>query len=132
MSNLILVVAALIERNGKYLIAKRQTGDPSLRGYWELPGGKVKPGETEKFAIEREINEELGIIVRATKLVGSNTHEYPQKVITLRLYECVFVSGELILSDHSEYAWAESSNFSQYNFAPADIPLIKKIEELCR
>ena len=54
---MITVVAALIEKDDQVLIAKRSTGDPNVMGKWEFPGGKVKPDENEKKAIEREINE---------------------------------------------------------------------------
>ena len=56
---IIKVVAALIEKEEQVLIAKRSTGDPNVMGKWEFPGGKVKDGEDEKHAIEREIEEEV-------------------------------------------------------------------------
>ena len=62
---MIIVVAALIEKNNKYLIAKRSTGDPNVLGKWEFPGGKVNPNEDEKHAIEREIKEEFELEIKA-------------------------------------------------------------------
>ena len=65
-----IVVAALIERNGKYLIAKRKD-DAVLGGLWEFPGGKVEDGETEQEALEREIVEEFNTLIAVGKLLVS-------------------------------------------------------------
>ena len=69
---IINVVAALIEKNNKVLIAKRSTGDPNVLGKWEFPGGKVKQDEDEKIAIEREIKEEFELEVHANKFLVNN------------------------------------------------------------
>ena len=69
---MIKVVAALIENNGKFLIAKRSTGDKNVLGKWEFPGGKVKENESELKAIEREIKEEFEIDVKAKEFVTNN------------------------------------------------------------
>lgn len=129
MKDSIIVVAALIEKDGKYLIAKRSTGDETVRGCWEFPGGKTEPGEAEVDAVERELNEEFGVTVKAGELIAVNTHEYPKRTITLKLYKCDYVDGVFELRDHSEFAWVDLSNFGKYNFAAADIPFLKKIEE---
>ena len=96
---MITVVAALINKNGKYLIAKRSTGSIDVLGKWEFPGGKVENNESEKHAIEREIKEEFDMNVKAIKFLISNVCEYPSKTIDLRLYECKHISGEFNLHD---------------------------------
>ena len=83
---MIKVVAALIEKDNKVLIAKRSTGDPDLLGKWEFPGGKVEPDEDEKSAIEREIREEFELYVKAKDFVINSICEYPTKTVDLRLY----------------------------------------------
>ena len=74
---MITVVAALINKNGKYLIAKRSTGSIDVLGKWEFPGGKVENNESEKHAIEREIKEEFDMNVKAIKFLINNVCEYP-------------------------------------------------------
>ena len=72
----IKVVAALIEKDGKYLIARRATGDENVLGKWEFPGGKVELNEDEMVAIEREIREEFELEVKAIKFLINNVCEY--------------------------------------------------------
>ena len=79
------VVAALIKKDGKYLLAKRSTGDPDLIGFWEFPGGKVEENETDEAALEREIIEEFNTVIKvgrlkATTMINDDT--------VIKLYEC--------------------------------------------
>lgn len=126
---MITVVAALIKKDDKYLIAKRSTGDPNVLGKWEFPGGKVKPDEDEKHAIEREINEEFELTIRAKDYIINNICEYPTKTIDLRLYGCDYISGDFNLHDHSEYTWVDKDKLLDYDLCPADIPLAKYVKE---
>lgn len=123
MVKIIKVVAALIEKEDKILLAKRLTGDANVFGKWEFPGGKVEPNEDELTAIEREIKEEFELIVKAKKFIVNNICEYPTKTVDLRLYSCDYVSGEFKLHDHSEYKWVSREELLTYDLAPADIPL---------
>lgn len=127
---MITVVAALIKKDNKYLIAKRSTGDPNVLGKWEFPGGKVKQDEDEKHAIEREINEEFELEIKAKNYITSNICEYPTKTIDLRLYGCDYISGDFNLNDHSEYTWVDKDKLLDYDLCPADIPLAKYIKEM--
>lgn len=122
---MIKVVAALIEKDKKVLIAKRSTGDVNVFGKWEFPGGKVEPNEEEMQAIEREILEEFELEVKAKEFMVNNICKYPTKIVDLRLYSCDYVKGEFKLHDHSEIAWVEKQNLLKYDLAPADIPLAK-------
>ena len=127
---MITVVAALIEKNGKYLIAKRSTGDSNVLGKWEFPGGKVEPNEDELDAIEREIKEEFEINIKAIEYLINNVCIYPNKTVDLRLYECMYISGDFILHDHSEYKFISAEEILNYDLAPADIPLAKYVKRL--
>ena len=122
---LIKVVASLIEKDNKVLIAKRSTGDPNVYGKWEFPGGKVEKNETEETAIEREIKEEFDMEIKALRFITNNICEYPTKTIDLRLYECKYLSGDFSLHDHLEYKWVEIKDLLNYDLAKADIPLAK-------
>lgn len=126
---MITVVAALIVRDNKVLIAKRSTGDPNLLGKWEFPGGKVKENELEEQAIEREIKEEFEMDIKAIKFLTNNVCEYPSKTIDLRLYECKYLSGEFHLHDHSEYVFVDKKEIINYDLCPADIPLAEFVKE---
>ena len=127
---MIKVVAALIEKDNKVLIAKRLTGDPNVFGKWEFPGGKVEPEENEFKAIEREIKEEFELDIKANRFITNNICEYPNKTVDLRLYSCDYVSGEFNLHDHSEYKWVNKNELLSYDLAPADIPLAEYIKEM--
>ena len=105
---MISVVAALIMKDNKILLAKRSTGDVNNLGKWEFPGGKVKNNETEKDALEREIKEEFELIVKAEYFLTNNICKYPNKEIDLKLYKCQYISGEFRLHDHSEYIRLQS------------------------
>ena len=125
----IVVVAALIKKDDKILIAKRATGDENVLGKWELPGGKVEINESEEHAIEREILEEFELKIKAKKYVKNNICKYPKKTVDLRLYECEYLGGQFRLHDHSEYKWIERSEILNYDLAPADIQLAQYIKE---
>lgn len=126
---LIKVVAALIQKEDKILIARRSTGDENVFGKWEFPGGKVEPDEDEFSAIEREIKEEFEVIIKANKFITNNICRYPTKTIDLRLYNCTYIEGDFNLHDHSEIAWVDKNELLKYDLASADIPLAKYIEE---
>lgn len=125
----IVVVAALIKKEDKVLIAKRATGDENVLGKWEFPGGKVEANESEEHAIEREILEEFELKIKAKEYVKNNVCKYPNKTVDLRLYECEYLGGQFRLHDHSEYKWISPSEILNYDLAPADIPLAQYIKE---
>ena len=126
---MITVVAALIKKNGKYLIARRSTGSKEVMGKWEFPGGKVEKDETEEHAIEREIKEEFEMDIKALRFLTNNVCEYPSKTIDLRLYECKYLSGEFHLHDHSEYKFVKKEDIIKHDLCPADIPLAEYVKK---
>jgi 8-oxo-dGTP diphosphatase len=126
---MITVVAALIKKNNKYLIAKRSTGSEEVLGKWEFPGGKVEEGETEECALVREIKEEFEMNIKVNKFLINNICEYPSKIIDLRLYDCEYISGQFRLHDHSEYKFVKKDEITSYDLCPADISLAKYVKE---
>lgn len=126
---MITVVAALIEKDNKYLIARRSTGSEDVLGKWEFPGGKVEKSETEEHAIEREIKEEFEMDIKALKFLTNNICEYPSKTIDLRLYECKHIKGEFHLHDHSEYKFVNREEIINYDLCQADIPLAEYVKK---
>ena len=127
---MIKVVAALIEKDGKYLIARRSTGTKDVLGKWEFPGGKVEKYETEENAIEREIKEEFDMQIKAIKFITNNICNYPDKVVDLRLYECEYIKGDFKLHDHFEYKFVYKYELLTYDLCPADIPLAEYIKNV--
>ena len=126
---MITVVAALIEKDGKYLIARRSTGSSDVLDKWEFPGGKVEKDESEEHALEREIKEEFEMNIKALKFLINNVYESPTKTIDLRLYECKHISGEFNLHDHSEYRFVDKADINNFDLCPADIPLAEFVKE---
>ena len=129
--NTIVVVAALIKKDNKYLIAKRAYDEEENLGKWEFPGGKVEKGEDEFTAIEREMKEEFEIEIKAVKYLTSSKFDTGKKIILLKLYECEYISGEFRLNAHSEYAFVDKDKLLNYDLAPADIEFAKYIKEFC-
>lgn len=123
------VVAALIMKDGKILIAKRSTGNKDVIGKWEFPGGKVEENETEKQAIEREIKEEFDILVRAEKFITNVISKDKKSEIDLKLYLCKYIDGKIKLNDHSEYKWVDKDDILDFDLADLDVELVRKMED---
>lgn len=120
------VTAAIIRKGTKILIARRSP-NKHLGSFWEFPGGKIEEGETAQECLKRELEEELGIIVRVGKFFMENEHHYEDKIILLKAYECEHISGIIVFNDHDQIEWVEKSEFVNFRFAPADIPFIKAL-----
>ncbi|MDT7831785.1 8-oxo-dGTP diphosphatase MutT [Flavobacteriaceae bacterium S356] len=121
---MIEVVAGIIYKEDKILIAKRKEGK-HLAGYWEFPGGKIEAGETPEASLIREIEEELGITIEVHEHMGDSQFDYDEKQILLKGYVAQYLSGEMYLTDHDAVEWVFPSEFKNYVFAPADLPFIK-------
>lgn len=128
MKKRVVVVAALIEKDNKCLIAKRSTGDKNMIGKWEFPGGKVEENEDEFHAIEREIKEEFELDIKAVKYIINNVCEYSDKIVDLRLYQCNYISGTFKLHDHYKYKWVDKDELLNYDLCTADVELAKYIK----
>ena len=124
---MIKVVAAILEKENKILIAKKREGKP-LAGLWEFPGGKIEEGETPEESLIRELMEEMNIKVRVNEYVGESIYDYGDgKVISLKGFTAEIIEGDIKLTDHDEYKWITLEEICNYRIAPADIPLISNI-----
>ena len=121
------VTAAIIQHNGKILIARRPEGDP-LAGKWEFPGGKFEQGETPAECLRREIKEELGISILVGDFFADSIYTYPAKTVHLQAYFATWISGEIEIHSHDAIAWAVPADLQQFDFAPADIPFVNKLQ----
>ena len=120
------VTAAIIENDGKFLIAKRKKGK-HLENKWEFPGGKIEKQETPEECLARELKEEFGIIAEVGSFVAESPFQYGDRKIRLLGYRAKYISGEFRLNAHDEIKWVAANEFSGFDFAEADLPLIEKI-----
>jgi 8-oxo-dGTP diphosphatase len=113
------VVAAVIERDGGYLITQRRP-TAVLPLLWEFPGGRVEAGESDAEALRREVQHRLGVEVSVKQLISFVSHPYEHYVVDLYLYECVLTSGEPTCANVNAFRWVASAEFDKYPFTPAD------------
>ena len=123
------VVAAIIEQNGKILLARRpESGDQA--GLWEFPGGKVDGTESQPEALVRELAEELAIYATVGDYVASHQREVSGRIIHLHAWHVAQFHGEMKALCHSELAWCLPAEAFDYDLAPADIPLLEAFMSL--
>ncbi len=118
------VVAALIRRAGTVLIAKRSLSRPR-GGLWELPGGKVEPGETDEQALVRELEEELGVTVEVVSIYGQTEFMYPELTVDLIGFNCRLTTGEPEALEHEQLRWIAVEDLCGAELAPADKSLLR-------
>ena len=116
------VVAAVIVRDGRYLVTCRPQGT-HLAGYWEFPGGKLDAGETHQAALVREMREELAVPVEVGGLVLTSTHHYPERSVSLYFYSCE-LGGEPRPLLGQQMRWVAPEDLNRLEFPPADEELI--------
>jgi mutator protein MutT len=117
------VVAAVVERDGCFLLTRRQAG-VHLAGLWEFPGGKVAPGESHEHALRREMQEELGTDVEVGEVVSRAAHAYDDRHVTLHFYKCG-LSGIPMPQLGQEMRWVPRAELRTLGFPPADEELIE-------
>lgn len=130
----IIVSGAIIlrtnpETNKKEIFAT-QRGYGDFKGGWEIPGGKLEPGETPEQCVVREIKEELATEIRAEKTVGVVDYDYPAFHLTMHCILCSIVSGELKLLEHEAAKWLAKETLYSVDWLPADKLILDKIEEI--
>ena len=113
------VVAAIIKKEDRYLLAKR-----SKKKYmglkWEFPGGKVEQNETFKDALSREILEELNVNIEIHNKVAEERYQDEEINIVLHYYLCTLIDTNIILSEHEAVEWVKKQDFLKYEFVPGD------------
>ena len=127
---MVIVTAAVIEKEGRILIARRKKGWRHA-GKWEFPGGKIEPGETPEECLRRELREELAIEAEIGEFVCSSTYAYSHATIQLLVYRASHVSGEFTLHDHQEMRWVLPDELLQYEFPEADKPVVDRLRGAC-
>lgn len=127
----IVVACALIDRDGRVLLARRPPGK-HMAGLWEFPGGKVHDGETPEAALIRELNEELAIDTKESCLAPFTfaSHAYESFHLLMPLYLCRVWQGDPTGREGQELAWVRPVRLRDYEMPPADIPLVAMLRDL--
>ena len=131
LRTVLVVAAALIDTDGRVLIAQRPEGK-ALAGLWEFPGGKIETGERPEQALIRELREELGIEVSAACLAPFvfTSHAYDSFHLLMPLYLLRRWSGTVQRREHAALKWVKPNQLSDYPMPPADEPLVAWLRDL--
>ena len=122
----IRVVAAVIERGGRYLITQRRAS-AVLPLLWEFPGGRVEEGESDAAALKREVLFRLGVDIQTGQLMSFVSHPYERYVVELYLYGGTLVHGDPSAVNVNDFRWVASADFESYSFTPADEASMTKL-----
>ena len=130
MKIVLVAAVALIDRDGRVLLAQRPKGK-SMAGLWEFPGGKVEPGETPEACLIRELHEELGIDTWESCLAPLTfaSHSYEDFHLLMPLFACRKWEGMVEGREGQALAWAAPARLRDYPMPPADLPLIPVLRD---
>ena len=130
LPTILVVAAALVDADGRVLIAQRPEGK-QLAGLWEFPGGKVEPGERPEQALIRELRVELGIETKEACLAPFvfASHAYDSFHLLMPLYLCRRWEGTVTRHEHAALAWVRPNRMSDYPMPPADAPLVAYLSD---
>ena len=118
------VVAAVIKKDNKYLIAQRNR-DKHFAFYWEFPGGKVNNNESFENALKREILEELSINIKINNKISSERFRDEKINVEVHYFLCEKLDEDIILSEHEDMKWVFKKNLLNFKLAPGDSKIIK-------
>ena len=121
----LVVTAAVVERDGRFLVTRRQKG-VHLEGFWEFPGGKCEPGESLAACLRRELREELDVDARIGDEVMTTTHTYPERRVELHFIRCDLV-GEARPLVGQQLRWVPRAQLAALEFPPADAELVQRL-----
>ena len=126
-----VAACALVDSDGRVLLAQRPEGKP-MAGLWEFPGGKVETGETPEQTLIRELEEELGIVVKEACLAPLTfaSHTYPEFHLLMPLYVCRRWDGIVTAREGQRLSWVRPNRLRDYPMPPADVPLVAHLTTL--
>lgn len=125
---MIVVSAGIVSQNGKIMLCQRRP-DRLLPLKWEFPGGKLEQGETPQQALERELREELAIETRTGRIFDVCYDNAPGKDVIVLFFRSELVSGMPRTVDCNAVAWVEPSRLLEYDLAPADVEVARRLSE---
>ncbi|MBD1147976.1 (deoxy)nucleoside triphosphate pyrophosphohydrolase [Pelagibacterales bacterium SAG-MED31] len=118
------VVAAVIKKDNKYLIAQRNR-DKHFAFHWEFPGGKVDKNETFENALKREILEELSIDIKINNKIASEKYRDEKISVEIHYFLCETIDQEIVLSEHEDMKWELKKNLLNFTLVPGDSKIVK-------
>ena len=121
------VVAAIFRKENTIFATEKGYGE--FKGYWEVPGGKVEPGESLEEALRREIREELQVEIHIEEKFTELDYDYPHFHLTMHCYFCSVLSGEITLVEATDARWLKKEELNTVNWLPADISLIEELKK---
>ena len=124
------VILRVNPQTNKKEIFATQRGYGDYKDGWEIPGGKLEPGETPEACIVREIREELATEIKAERILGVVDYDYPNFHLTMHCILCTIVSGELKLLEHEAARWLTKETLRSVDWLLADQLILDKIEEI--
>ena len=120
------VAAAIIEENGRYLIARRR-GDVPLGGLWEFPGGKRRSDETLEACLRREVEEEIGATIQVGDLIDRVVHGYSHGAVDISFFRGAIVHGAPCPRGCAEVRWVAAAELMGYRFPDANAAVITRL-----
>jgi 8-oxo-dGTP diphosphatase len=124
---MVSVTAAILVHQGRILIARRPPDD-RLAGLWEFPGGKLEAGEMPRTCLKRELHEEFAIQARIGRFFDHTDYHYDHLSVRLLVFKAEIESGELQPAVHDAIRWVTPEQMGRYRFAPADRPIVARIQ----
>ena len=131
VAGLIVVAGALLDQDGRVLIAERPPGK-HMAGRWEFPGGKVAIDESPEQALQRELREELGVEVAQADFVMELVHSYPDREVQLRFYVVDAFVGQPQSLDGQRLRWVTPAQLDHADILEADLPFIRALQQRAR
>lgn len=125
---MINVSAAIIERDGKVLIAKRSSTS-SLPNKWEFPGGKVEVGESPEECLARELLEEFEIFVTISEFLAESVYQYDKKTVRLIAFRVHYDGDITVMNAHDDVKWVPVEELLDYDLAPADVTIAREVQK---
>lgn len=122
------VTCAIIFNENQVLIAQRGA-KMKLALKWEFPGGKIEQGESKTACLVREIKEELNLEISIVTELNTVIHHYPEFSLRLYPFICAYQSGELNATEHAQVKWETLAKLMTYDWAAADVPIVKELME---
>lgn len=123
--NTIEVVAAIIRKDDKIFATQRGYGE--WKDWWEFPGGKMEPGETQEEALKREIREELSTDISVDEFLCTVEYDYPKFHLVMHCYICSFLTDSLHLNEHEAAKWLGREELTSVKWLPADVEVIERL-----